>query len=230
LETEGPEARRIHAELSFTPEYHRSFGYCQQFAAAGEVLFRDCYTVQGGLALGQAGAEFDIGLFLAAAYRFPLPVDLRFRLSYLYNAVPGYRYSANTLFPSLSYLGKWWGLDLGSSLRFTAFGADPSIFEPFFNFKVFGHILNRNTVRLVAGISNFSAFKTGNLGAYYLFLENRIDIKEELLSRHVSVPAPGRPLPRVSLINRLDFYQTGANGFASAFQGFAWQGGVRFSW
>jgi hypothetical protein len=222
--------RGIRAEFTFKPEYHRSFDYCQQFATVAEALIQDSYTIRGGLALGQTGTEFDVGIFLGAAYRFPLSVDLRFHLSYLYNAIPGYRYRTNTLFPFLSYLGKWWGLDLGPSLRFTSFGTGPSIFEPIVNFRVFVHILNKDMVKLLAGVGNFSAFSTGNLGAYYSFLENRIDLKEGTLSCGLSALSFRGQVPRLSLINRLEFYQTGSIGLTSAFQGFAWQGGVRLSW
>jgi hypothetical protein len=222
--------RGIRAEFSFKPEYHRSFEYCQQFAAVVEALIQESCTIRGGLSLGQTGTEFDVGVFLGAAYRFPLPIDLRFHLSYLHNAIPGYRYRTNTLFPFVSYLGKWGGLDLGPGLRFTEFDRGPSIFEPIVNFRVFVHILDKDMVKLLAGAGNFSAFSTGTLGAYYTFLENRIDLKEGYLSHGLSALSFRGQVPRVSLINRLEFYQTGSIALTSAFQGFAWQGGVRLSW
>jgi hypothetical protein len=222
--------QEIGAELSFKPEYHRSFGYCQQFAATGEALLQDSYSVHGGLALGQTGDKFDLGIFLAAGYRFPIPLDLKIRLAYLYNVIPGYRHQTNTLFPSLSYLGRWGGFDLGPSLRFTEFNQEFPILEPILSFRAFVRLLRRERIGLLAGIGNFSAFTMGNLGAYYLFLENQITLKEGSPSGFFSMPHfKGRP-PRVSFINRLDLCQTGSIGLTSTFQGFAWQGGLRLSW
>jgi hypothetical protein len=226
----GQGIRGIGAELSFKPEYHRGFGYCPQFAAAGEAFFQGSYSIHGGLALGRTGNKFDLGIFLAAGYRFPIPLDLKVRLAYLYNTIPGYRYQTNTLFPSLSYLGKWGGLDLGPSLRFTEFYRESPIFEPVLSFRAFARLLERERIGLAAGIGNFSAFATGNLGSYHLFLENRISLKPE--SRPGFFPMPhyrGRP-PRVSFVNKLDLCQTGSIGLTSAFQGFAWQGRLRLSW
>jgi hypothetical protein len=224
----GLGALDIRADFTFKPEYHRSFGYCQEFAAAGEAVFKESYTAQGGIALGQTGKEFDLDMFLGAAYRLPLPVNLRIRLLYLYNNIPGYTYQANSLFPGLSYQGKWGGADLGTILRFTVFDAEPPIFEPILGFRFFVIFPALGPVRLLAGVENFSVFNMGNLGAYYLFLEGRIDMNG---FRPVSrLREKWARAPLVSLISNLSFYQTGSIGFTSAFQGFSWQGGLSLSW
>jgi hypothetical protein len=217
----------IHADFTFKPELHRSFGFCQEFAAAGESLIRDSYGFQGGIALGKTGGEFDLDLFLGGSYRLPLPVKLQIRFLYIYNAIPAYIFKSNTLFPFLSFQGKWGGLDLGAACRFTIFDSDfPAIFEPVLGARIFLTFPFWERVKLAVGLSNFSLFNTGNLGAYFLFLENRVDISG--LRPFSRLKERGGPL--VSLINNLEFYQTGSIGLTAAFQGFAWQTGFRFSW
>ncbi|MDR3173981.1 MAG: hypothetical protein LBU19_07015 [Treponema sp.] len=218
--------REIHADFTIKPEYHRSFGFCQEFAAAGESLIGDSYGVQGGIALGKTGEEFDFDLFLGGSYFLPLPVKLRVRFLYIYNTIPAYTYQTNTLFPSLSYQGKWGGVELGTAFRFTVFASEfPAIFEPVLGGRLFLNFPFFKKVKLAAGFGNLSAFNVGNLGAYFLFVESRIDINEV---RPQGNSAPGVPL--VSLISNLEIYQTGSIALTAAFQGFAWQGGIRFSW
>ncbi|MDR0642463.1 MAG: hypothetical protein LBG07_08390 [Treponema sp.] len=219
----------IHGDLTFKPEYHRSFGFCREFAAAGESLIGDSVGLQGGLALGRTGEEFDLDIFLGASYLLPLPVNLRVRFLYIYNTIPAYTYQTNTLFPLLSFQGKWGGAEMGFAFRFTVFDSDPSsIFEPILGGRFFLNFPFIEKVKLSLGFGNFSAFNMGNLGAYFLFLESRVDINR--LRSLEKLREKWRGVPLVSLISNLEFYQTGSIGFSAAFQGFAWQGGVRLSW
>jgi hypothetical protein len=219
----------IHADLTFKPEFHRSFGFCQEFAAAGESLIRDSYGFQGGIAFGSTGREFDLGIFLGGSYLLPLPVKvkLQIRFLYVYDTIPAYTYKSNTLFPFLSLRGKWGGADLGPAFRFTIFDSDyPVIFEPVLEGRFFLSFPFWEHVNLAAGFGNFSLFNMGNMGAYFLFLESRVDM--DGLRPFKGLRERGGP--QVSLINNLEFYQTGSIGLTAAFQGFSWQTGFRFSW
>jgi hypothetical protein len=219
----------IHADFTIKPEYHRSFGFCQEFAGAGELVIRNSYALQGGIALGQTGREFDFDMFLGGSYLLPLPVSLRIRLLYIYNTIPAYTYRTNTLLPFLSFQGKWGGADLGTILRFTVFDSDfPAIFEPILGARFFFIFPAMGRLKLTVGLGNFSVFNAGNLGAYYLFLESGIDVNGLRLIKGLKEKLDKAPL--VSLINNLEFYQTGSIALASAFQGFAWRGGFRLSW
>jgi hypothetical protein len=216
--------REIHAGFTIKPEYHRSFGFCQEFAAAGESLIGDSCGVQGGIALGKTGKEFDIDLFFGGSYLLPLPFTLKARFLYIYNTIPAYTYQTNTLFPSLSYRGKWGGAELGAAFRFIVFASEfPTIFEPVLGGRFFLNFPFFKKVKLAAGFGNLSAFNVGNLGAYFLFVESRININEVRPRENLRVPL-------VSLISNLEIYQTGSTALAAVFQGIAWQGGLRFSW
>jgi hypothetical protein len=221
--------REIHAGLTVKPEYHRSFGFCQEFALTGESLIGDSCRLQGGIALGKTGKEFDLDMFLGGSYLLPLPVKLWVRLTYIYNTIPAYTYRTNTLFPVLSYQGKWGGAEAGFAFRFTMFASDSSaIFEPVLGGRFFLNFPFFKRVKLAAGIGNFSDFNVGNLGAYFLFLESKIDISK---LRSPENPGEGRKgVPLVSLISNLEIYQTGSIGLTAALQGLAWQGGIRLSW
>jgi hypothetical protein len=223
------EFSEIRTELTFKPEFHRSLGFCDDFAAAGELVIQDSYALQGGIALGQTGKNFDLDIFVGGSYLLPLPASLKIRLLYIYNTIPAYIYHTNTLFPLLSFQGKWGGADLGTILRFTTFdpGA-PAIFEPVLGVRLFIGFPSLGPLKLTTGIGNFSVFNTGNLGAYFLFLESNIDMNGLRLVKSLREKWDRAPL--ISLINNLEFYQTGSIALTSAFQGFAWQGGVRLSW
>jgi hypothetical protein len=225
----------LETEFTFQPEYNRSVGFCYEFTAAGELVIAESYTAQAGIALGQTGKEFDLDIMLGAAYRLPLPIDLKVRTMYLYSTIPEYRYQANSLLPYLSYRGKWVGADLGVTLRFTAFNEEPAIFEPVFSARIFANILNTDKVKLMAGIGNFSSFRIGNLGDYYLFLGNRIAVNrkqeggsDQQQGKRSGLRGIARPL--IFLINDFNLYQTGSSGLASTLQGVAWRGGVGLSW
>jgi hypothetical protein len=219
----------IHVDLTIKPEYHRSFGFCQEFAAAGEQFIGNSCAVRGGIALGRTGREFDLDMFLGASYLLPLPVELSIQILYIYNTIPAYTYQTNTLFPFLSLQRKWGGLDLGAAFRFTIFdSASSAIFEPIWGARIFLAVPALDRIKFTVGVSNFSMFSTGNLGAYYLFLKSRIDLNE---SRPVKkLRERWKKSPRISLINNLELYQTGSIALTSIFQGFAWQGGVSLVW
>jgi hypothetical protein len=224
--------REIHAGFTIKPEYHRSFGFCQEAAVTGEALIGDAYGFQGSAALGKTGKEFDFDLFLGASYLLPLPVNLAFRFLYIYNAIPAYSYQTNTLFPLLSYQGKWGGAELGIAFRFTVFAWEyPAIFEPVLGGRFFLNFPFFKKVKLAAGFGNFSTFYIGNLGAYFLFVESRIELNGPRPAENPGTRREGREkAPLVSLTNNLEIYQTGSIALTAAFQGLAWQGGIRFSW
>jgi hypothetical protein len=214
----------VDAEISFKPEYSRNMGFCYEFAFIGDAEIEKSLLVQGGIALGQTGEEFDLDLFLDAGYRLPLPlsIDLSVHLEYLYNTIPGYLYQTNSLFPHLSYRNKWVGADLGSTLRFTTFDSELISFEPIISLRLFVNVLNLKLFKLLIGAGNFSTFNLGNLGAYYLFLRGRFD----LAGRQEWIYGS----PSVSLVNTLNLYQTGSIALTSTLQSIAWQWGVCFSW
>jgi hypothetical protein len=215
-------------DLTIKPEYHRSLGFCREFAAAGEQVIGNSCTVRGGIALGRTGREFDFDTFLGSSYLLPLPVELSVHLLYIYNTIPAYTYQTNTLFPFLSFRRNWGGLDLGAAFRFTIFDSSSSIFEPVWGARIFFTVPALDKIKLTVGIGNFSFFNVGNLGAYYFYVKSRIDLCEfqpvkKLRERW------GR-IPRIYLINNLELYQTGSIALTSTFQGFAWQGGIGLLW
>jgi hypothetical protein len=215
-------------DLTIKPEYHRSLGFCQEFAAAGEQLIGASCAVRGGIALGQTGREFDFDMFLGGSYLLPLPVELSAHVLYIYNTIPAYTYQTNTLVPFLSFRRNWGGVDLGAAFRFTLFDSASSIFEPVWAARLFFAVPALDKIKLTVGIGNFSVFNAGNLGAYYFYVKSRIDLREFRPVKELRERWGIRP--RIYLINNLELYQTGSIALTSTFQGFAWQGGIGLAW
>jgi hypothetical protein len=215
-------------DLTIKPEYHRSLGFCQEFAAAGEQFIGNSCAVRGGIALGLTGREFDLDMFLGGSYRLPLPVELSVQLLYIYNTIPAYTYQTNTLFPFLSLRRNWGGLDLGAAFRFTIFDSASPIFEPVWAARLFFAVPALDKIKLTVGIGSFSNFNVGNLGAYYFYVKSRIDLREFRPVKKLK--ERWRKSPRIYLINNLELYQTGSIALSSTFQGFALQGGIGLVW
>ncbi|MDR1636545.1 MAG: hypothetical protein LBR93_04335 [Treponema sp.] len=195
-------------------EYNRSFRFCYGFQAEGSLEFNKRYTILGGLSSGRLDDEQEINAFVSQRYLLPVSrVSLGINFRYIYNGIPGYSYNSHSLIPFGAVTGKYGGLLLGSTLRYTVYRDSPAIFEPVLAYYVYINIMNSERIRLSIGMANFSPFMAGNFGSYYFTLESLV-----------------RLTGRVALVNEFDSYQTGSVGLSSVLYGVAWRGGVRLTW
>jgi hypothetical protein len=201
-------------DLKPSLEYNRSFLFCYGFQAEGCLELNGCYTIQGGLSSGLLDGRSEIRAFAGQKYLLPIPqVSLGINFRYTYNGIPGYGYSSHSLIPFGSVEGKYGGLLLGSTLRYTVYRNSPVIFEPGFAYYAYINIIDTEKAGLRAGIANFSPFMAGNLGSYYFTLESLIRLSGQVV-----------------LVNEFDAYQTGSIALSSVLYGVAWRGGVRLTW
>jgi hypothetical protein len=195
-------------------EYNRSFLFCYGFQAEGSLELNGRYTIQGGLSSGLLDDRQETNVFAGQKYLLPISwVSLGINFRYIYNGIPGYGYTSHSLVPFGSVEGKYGGLLLGGTLRYTVYRNSPAIFEPVLAYYFYINIINSEKTRLRAGLANFSPFMAGNLGSYYFTLESLIRLGGQ-----------------VALVNEFDAYQTGSIALSSVLYGVAWRGGVRLTW
>jgi hypothetical protein len=199
--------------LYVRPEYNRTFYFCADISAAGAVTLNERFTIQSGLALGNTGNEFDIKAFASGDAALPVPIPLYVSAAYIYNGLPGYETHTQAILPLISYKGRWAGLSLGTNLRFTSFFNEPAVFESMISFSGYVNFLNNRILRLGMRVANFSDFTAGNTGSYFLNLNSAIRLNG-----------------RTSLIHEIEILQSGSIAAAANLYGFAYRGGVVFSW
>jgi len=199
----------------FRLEHNRSLDYSGDVSVFGDIELNGQFGARGGLALGWLDDEFDVKTFASVRYTPFIAVPIKINLAYNYYGLPGPSYNSHThtLFPYFSFNGKWGGLAVGVSFRFSSFFGEPPIFDTTLSFSGNVNFINDEKFLLGLTIANFNDFYIKNLGAYSIRLNFIIHIDEHW-----------------SFSNELEFMQSGSAGLSALFYGFAYRGGVRFSW
>jgi len=202
-------------ELGFfySPEYNRTFNFCWDISTAGIVKLNDRHTIKAGLAIGFVGTIFEIKGFAGGEAALPVNVPLYVGFAYNYNGLPEYENQTHSIPLLFSYKGKRVGAVLGITSRFSSFLDESPVFESIFSASVYVVFIKTDILQFKIEAANFNDFSYGNLGAYFLKLNNITK-----LSR------------RLSLINEFELHQSGSIALTSNFYGAAYHGGVMFSW
>lgn len=212
----GFDLRITEAELGFAyrPEYTRVFTYSWDISCFGSLEFNERLTVKSGLALGQVGSVFTIHTFAGSAFALPVPVvPLYVKAAYIYNSIPDYTTGIHSLLPAIELKGKWAGIAVGPSLRFTVFNQDHPVFEPIIALSGFVHVFYTEQLRIGIISGNYTDFVSGNMGSYSIGLTSHGNITKG-----------------ISLINELVILQTGSVGLVSNIYGVVYRGGVLLHW
>jgi hypothetical protein len=171
------------------------------------------YTLKGGISSGITAFYHDINTFISAGYSPFLKLPLNFSVAYIYNGLPEYRAHAHSIIPVISFNAKRAGISIGSNFRHTFFFQEPAIFESILSFYGYFNFINTGKLSIGAGAGNFSDFHAKNMGAYSLNLYAAI-----------------HPDNGWIIINEVELMQSGGDGLAAVFYGFACRTGVKFSW
>jgi len=201
------------AGVFYSPEYNRTFNFCQNLSTTGIVKLNKRYAVKAGLAVGYARTIFEIKGFLGGEAALPVNVPLYIGFAYNYNGLPEYENHTHSIPLLFSYKGKRAGAVLGFNSRFSYFLSKSPVFEPVFCVSVYGIIIKTDILQFKIEAANFNDFTYGNLGAHFLKLNSNLNLNK-----------------RFSLINEIELCQSGGAALASNFYGAAYRGGVVFSW
>jgi hypothetical protein len=201
------------AGMELVPEYNRTYNGCLTIAASGSLEFNHRYTLRSGFSLWNSGSVYEADAAAGLNVKLLRNLPLYVYLSYMFNTLPSYETHSHTILPLIGFNGKYAGITLGTTLRFSSFFDEPVIFEPILAFAVYANFYNSGKFRIGLRGANFNDFTSGNFGSYYLSLNGSITVTNYLF-----------------LTNILEFHQTGSAGLSAEFYGFACRLGVVFKW
>jgi len=203
------------AGSDFRLESSRSLAYGGDVSVFGEIELNGCLGFRGGIAPGWLDGEFDIRAFSSVRYAPLVNIPLNINLLYNYNGLPGTSYNshAHSLLPFISYNSSMAGISLGLDMRFTRYFGEAAIYESILSFSGYVNFIKNDKLLLGIHAANFNEFDIKNMGAYYIGLNYAFFITDMW-----------------SIATELNFFQSGSVGLSSIFYGFAYQGGVRFTW
>jgi len=194
-------------------EYNRT--YCQygEISSVGAIELDNRYTLRGGISSGMTAFYKDINTFINTGYSPFLKLPLNFSVSYIYNGLPEFKAHTHSIMPVVSYNARRAGVSIGSNFRLTSFFGESAIFESILSFYCHFNFINNNALNIGVGCGNFDDFHAKNMGAYSLNLYAAI-----------------RPNSCWSIINEIELMQSGGDGLATTFYGFACRAGVKYTW
>jgi len=194
-------------------EYNRSFTYYGDISVIGSIELINQIKFRGGISLGKASGYTDINTFINTEYSPFSSVPVSFSLSYRYNGITEYQNHIHTILPIVSYNARRAGISVGPSFRFTSFFNNDLQFESILSFYGYINFVSNDSFTVGAGFGTFNDFNAKNLGAYSF-----------------SVFALMRLDNNWSIYNEVELMQSGGDGLSTAFYGFSWRGGARYSW
>jgi len=211
-----PGITEVELEVYLGAEYNRSnFNNGSIILAAG-IEFIDLIYARGGFSYCQSTLGIDLNSFVnirfspfSQQYLSPLS----FAVSYIYNGMIDLDVHMHSILPMISYMTDRAGASIGLSLRFTSFfGEDPQ-FESVLSFYGYFNFIMTETFVLGIGAGTMNDFYARNMAAIWLNLNADFHLNKNF-----------------SIYNKIEIMQSGMDGLTAAFYGFAWQGGVKFSW
>jgi hypothetical protein len=195
-------------------DFNRTFTFLGGISAAGKVELNDQLALKGGVSLGLTENVTDIKLFANMA--FPILADwpLEAKLTWVYNGLPEYEAHSHAIAPIVvSWNDKYWGISAGFGFRFTSFFSEATLLEFLVPLGIYVNFINNEKICLGMSLANFDDFRADSFIAFALGVN--VDVK---INEHWSI------------INKLEYRQSGVDGLTATFHGIVWKGGARFSW
>jgi hypothetical protein len=200
-------------EAYLRAEYNRGFNYYGDISLIGAFELKNMYAFRAGISYGSIDNNTDIKTFTCARVSPFSNTPFEFSIFWIYNGLPEYEIHTHTIMPVFSYNGNRAGISAGYNFRFTSFFGEQAILESVISYSVYFNFINNETLRLGIGGGNFSDFSAKNIGAYSIKLYSAIQIDKNFM-----------------IINDIELMQSGGDGLSATFYGFAWRGGVKYSW
>jgi hypothetical protein len=200
------------ATISIHPGYDKVF--YQQCAAAlsGAMEFNSFLMVKSGVRFWKSKASFETGAFLNTEIPLPVLRMLRFRVSYIFNALPEYEYYSSAVQPVAMIAGRTAGVLLGAAFRFLNIYGTP-LHEQAISFSTYINAIHNDRFLLGARLANFNSWQADNLGSYRLTIYTRYRLR-----------------PAIAIMNELELMQTGSGSLAATYYGVVLNTGVTFTW
>jgi len=209
----GIELTEKEIEARLTEEYNRGFEFNTGMSVIGGIELNKICKFRSGISFKKSEELSDLNIFLSGKYSPFSKVPVSFSLLYIFNNLYEYETSIHSILPYISYNAKRAGVSLGLNSRFTSFFEEEPQFESILSSCVYFNFVNKETLLIGVSLGNFDEFYARNIGTYSFNINTVIRINSNW-----------------SIINEFELMQSGGDGFLSAFYGFGWRGGARFSW
>ena len=211
--THSLEISGIEAQAFYRGEYTRGNDFLNELSAIGTLGLGEILTFKGGFAVGRTIVDTEISTLLSTIYTPFSAIPLGFSVSYIYNGLPEYEAHAHSIVPLVSFNGRIAGVSLGVNFRFTEFFGDTAQIESFLTFYGYANFVNTEVLTIGVGAGNFRDFQSKNLGAFSLDFNASIKIFDNW-----------------TLMNQVEWMQSGADGLTTTLYGIAFRTGVKYSW
>jgi hypothetical protein len=207
------EITNMEAETFLNTDFNRTFHFVGGISAAGKIEFNDRVAVKEGFSLGLGQNVTTIKLFTNAAYRIPSEWPLEAKLAWVYNGLPDFDVHSHVITPIISWKAKYYGISVGFGSRFTSFFGERALPELLLPLGVYANFINNETLCVGMSLANFNDFQVDSFIAFALAAKASLRINEHL-----------------SIINELEFRQSGVDGLTATFHGIVWKGGAKLTW
>jgi len=207
------EITKIEIETFINSDFNRTFEFVGYSTLAGKIEFNKLVAVKEGISLSWSENVNDIKIFTNATYHILSNLPLEVKFAWVYNGLPDYDTHSHTIAPLVSWNAKYYGISIGYGARFTSFFGEDPLVEHLLPLGVYVNFINNNKICVGMSLANFDDFRIDSFIAFALAAKVSVAI-----NKHASI------------INELEFRQSGVDGLTATFHGIVWKGGLKCTW
>jgi hypothetical protein len=210
----GIEITNVETEYFLISDFNRTFNYVGGFSTTGKIEFNNRVAVKEGVYLNCWPDNVNIiKLFTHATYRILANWPLEAKLAWVYNGLPDYETHSHAIAPVISWNEKYYGISVGYGFRFTSFFSERPLAEHMWPVGVYVNFINNKRICVGMSLANYTDFQIDSFIAFALAAKISINLEDGF-----------------SLINELEFRQSGVDGLTATVHGVVWKGGAKLTW
>jgi len=210
----GIKITNMETEYFLISDFNRTFDYVGGMSATGKIEFNNRVAVKEGVYLNYCPENVNIiKIFTNATYRILADLPLDVKLAWAYNGLPDYETHSHAVAPIVSWNEKYYGISVGYGFRFTSFFSEGPEIEHMWPVGIYVNFINNEKLCVGMGLANYTDFQIDSFIEFALTAKASVKINNHL-----------------TLINELEFRQSGADGLTNIVHGVVWKGGAKLSW
>jgi len=210
----GIKITNMEVEYFIISDFNRTFDFVGGLSATGKIEFNNRVAVKEGIYLNYWPEDVNmIKIFTNATYRILADWPLDVKLAWVYNGLPDYETHSHAIVPIISWNEKYYGISVGYGFRFTSFFSERPLIEHMLPMGIYVNFINNKKLCVGMSLANYTDFQIDSFIAFALAAKVSLRIDNNL-----------------TLINELEFRQSGADGLTNTVHGVVWKGGAKLSW
>jgi len=210
---QGIKITNMEAEYFLNADFNRTFNFVGGISAAGKIEFNNRLAIKEGIFFGWTEDITIIKLFNNATYRILANWPLEVKFAWVYNGLPDYETHIHAISPFVSWNDKYYGISVGFGFRFTSFFDEGPLLEFLVPMGIYVNFINNEKICVGMSLANYTDFQMDSFIAFALAAKASIMVNEHL-----------------SIINELEFRESGADGLTNIVHGVVWKGGAKIKW